>query len=35
MEELDYIEEPDMFHDVFGHIPLLTHPDYADFAASW
>jgi len=34
MEELDYIEEPDMFHDVFGHIPLLTHPDYADFMAS-
>jgi phenylalanine-4-hydroxylase len=24
MEELDYLEEPDMFHDVFGHIPLLT-----------
>ena len=34
MEELDYIEEPDMFHDVYGHIPLLTHPDYADFMAS-
>ncbi|MDB5199209.1 MAG: phenylalanine-4-hydroxylase [Chitinophagaceae bacterium] len=25
-EELDYLEEPDMFHDVFGHIPLLTDP---------
>ncbi len=24
MQELDYLEEPDMFHDVFGHIPLLT-----------
>lgn len=29
--ELDYLEEPDMFHDVFGHVPLLTHPDYAAF----
>lgn len=24
-EELDYLEEPDMFHDVFGHVPLLTN----------
>lgn len=31
MEELDYLEEPDMFHDVFGHAPLLMHPDYAAF----
>ena len=31
MAELDYIEEPDMFHDVFGHIPLLSLPAYADF----
>lgn len=31
MSELDYLEEPDMFHDVFGHIPLLTDPDYCDF----
>ncbi|MDT4858188.1 Phenylalanine-4-hydroxylase [compost metagenome] len=31
MAELDYIEEPDMFHDVFGHIPLLSNPAYADF----
>lgn len=31
MEELDYLEEPDMFHDVFGHAPLLTHPDYTTF----
>lgn len=29
--ELDYIEEPDMFHDVFGHIPLLADPSYARF----
>lgn len=25
MEELDYLEEPDMFHDVFGHVPLLSN----------
>ena len=31
MEELDYLEEPDMFHDVFGHIPLLTDTRITDF----
>lgn len=30
-DELDYLEEPDMFHDVFGHAPLLTHAGYAAF----
>lgn len=30
-EQLNYIEEPDMFHDVFGHIPLLTDKHYCDF----
>jgi len=29
--QLDYLEEPDIFHDVFGHVPLLTHPDYAAY----
>ena len=29
--QLDYLEEPDIFHDVFGHIPLLTNPAYADY----
>lgn len=29
--ELDYIEEPDMFHDVFGHAPLLTNHNYVTF----
>ncbi len=31
MNELDYLEEPDMFHDIFGHIPLLAHKPYSDF----
>ena len=30
-EQLDYLEEPDMFHDVFGHIPLLTDPIICDY----
>lgn len=29
--ELDYLEEPDVFHDVFGHVPLLAQPAVADF----
>ena len=29
--ELDYLEEPDVFHDVFGHVPLLAHPAFADY----
>ena len=28
--ELDYLEEPDCFHDLFGHIPMLAHHDYAE-----
>jgi len=31
MEQLDYIEEPDMFHDVFAHVPLLSNQAYCDF----
>jgi phenylalanine-4-hydroxylase len=30
-QELDYLEEPDMFHEAFGHCPLLTNQGYADF----
>ena len=29
-EELDYLEEPDCFHDMFGHIPMLAHHEYAE-----
>lgn len=31
MSELEYIEEPDMFHDVYGHIPLLVDEHYCGF----
>lgn len=31
LDQLDYLEEPDMFHDVFGHVPLLSNPDYVAF----
>lgn len=34
-EELDYIQEPDIFHEVFGHCPLLTHPDFANFTEAF
>ncbi|VEG90753.1 phenylalanine 4-monooxygenase [Legionella spiritensis] len=30
-EELDYVQEPDIFHEIFGHCPMLTNPVYADF----
>ncbi|OON69236.1 phenylalanine 4-monooxygenase [Hymenobacter sp. CRA2] len=31
LSELDYLEEPDMFHDVFGHVPLLTNASFSRF----
>ena len=30
-EDIDYIEEPDIFHEVFGHCPMLTDPAFCDF----
>jgi phenylalanine-4-hydroxylase len=30
-EEIDYIQEPDVFHELFGHCPLLTNEPYAEF----
>ncbi|GAB2787025.1 hypothetical protein GCM10027275_34550 [Rhabdobacter roseus] len=32
-EQLDYLEEPDMFHDTFGHVPLLSNQAFCDFMA--
>jgi phenylalanine-4-hydroxylase len=31
MEQLDYLEEPDMFHDAFAHMPMLTNKHYVNF----
>ncbi|MGJ0507346.1 MAG: phenylalanine 4-monooxygenase [Methylocystis sp.] len=33
--ELDYLSEPDVFHDVFGHVPLLADPVYAEFLEAY
>lgn len=33
--ELDYIEEPDVFHDVFGHVPMLAHPVFAEYMQAY
>jgi phenylalanine-4-hydroxylase len=34
-EELDYLQEPDVFHDVFGHVPMLTDPVFADYMQAY
>jgi phenylalanine-4-hydroxylase len=34
-EQLDYLEEPDVFHDVFGHVPMLMNPVIADFVQAY
>lgn len=34
-DQLDYLQEPDVFHDVFGHVPLLTDPVYADYLQAY
>jgi phenylalanine-4-hydroxylase len=33
--ELDYLGEPDIFHDVFGHVPMLMHPAIADYMQAY
>ncbi|MET0807185.1 MAG: phenylalanine 4-monooxygenase, partial [Pseudoxanthomonas sp.] len=33
--ELEYLEEPDVFHDVFGHVPMLMHPAIADYIQAY
>ena len=34
-EQLDYLQEPDVFHDVFGHVPMLMHPVIADYIQAY
>jgi phenylalanine-4-hydroxylase len=34
-DQLDYLEEPDVFHDVFGHVPMLMNPVIADFVQAY
>jgi phenylalanine-4-hydroxylase len=33
--QMDYLQEPDIFHDVFGHVPLLANPVFADFMQAY
>lgn len=33
--QLDYLEEPDIFHDIFGHVPMLTLPVFADYMQAY
>ncbi len=35
LAQLDYLEEPDVFHDVFGHVPLLADPAYARYMQAY
>jgi phenylalanine-4-hydroxylase len=32
---MDYLEEPDVFHDLFGHVPLLVNPIFADYMQAY
>ena len=34
-DQLDYLEEPDVFHDVFGHVPMLMNPQIADYIQAY
>lgn len=34
-DELDYLQEPDIFHEIFGHCPMLTNQAYADFSQEY
>jgi phenylalanine-4-hydroxylase len=34
-DQLEYLQEPDIFHDVFGHVPMLTDPDFADYMQAY
>ena len=34
-DQMDYLSEPDLFHDLFGHVPLLMNPVFADYMAAY
>ena len=34
-DQLDYLSEPDLFHDLFGHVPLLLNPVFADYMQAY
>lgn len=34
-DQLDYLQEPDVFHDVFGHVPMLADPVFADYMVAY
>ncbi|MBW8754381.1 MAG: phenylalanine 4-monooxygenase [Sphingomonadales bacterium] len=34
-QQIDYLQEPDVFHDVFGHVPLLANPVFADYMQAY
>ncbi len=33
--QIDYLQEPDVFHDIFGHVPMLAHPVFADYMQAY
>ncbi len=34
-DQLDYLQEPDIFHDIFGHVPMLANPVFADYMQAY
>ena len=34
-DQLDYLKEPDVFHDIFGHVPMLANPIFADYMQAY
>lgn len=34
-EQMDYLQEPDVFHDIYGHVPMLMNPVFADYMQAY